>query len=186
MLEPGEAKRLLRSTMLADRQNHDPLKAGRDAAARLPAKLHDFKTVAGYRPIRGEIDPDPLMAALARRGATLCLPSAKPGVALTFRQWSPGQALARGGLGIEEPHEDAPAVTPDLIIVPMAAFDAAGHRLGYGAGHFDRTLEALRLSGTVFALGLAYASHEVAALPVEPHDQKLDAILTEKGYRAFP
>ena len=69
--------------------------------------------------------------------------------------------------------------------MPLAAFDPAGHRLGYGAGHFDRTLAALRLSGTVFALGLAYAEQEVAAVPFELHDQKLDAVLTEKGYRPF-
>ena len=124
-----------------------------------------------------------LAHGFAEAGATLCLPSAKTGQALTFRQWAPGDAMTRGAFGLEEPLETAALVQPDLIIVPLAAFDAAGNRLGYGAGFFDRTLEALRLQGPVFALGLAYADHEVAAIPFEPHDQKLDAIRTEKGYR---
>jgi 5-formyltetrahydrofolate cyclo-ligase len=186
MLNPGEAKRFLRATLLADRLHRDPLAEGTAAAAAAPDDIFRFRAVAGYRPIRGEIDPAPLMARFAQAGATLCLPSARPGEVLGFRRWAPGDALARGGYGIEEPSADASRVAPDLIIVPMAAFDAAGHRLGYGAGHFDRTLEALRLGSGVFALGLAYADHEVAALPAEPHDQKLDAVLTEKGYRAFP
>ena len=188
MLPAAEAKRFLRATLLDHRSALAAANpgAGQAAAALAPAALHRFKCVAGYRPIRGEIDPAPLMATLAAQGATLCLPSARPGQVLGFRQWSPGEVLASGGYGIEEPHQDAPAATPDLIIVPMAAFDATGHRLGYGAGHFDRTLEALRLSGPLFALGLAYAEQEIAAVPAEPHDQKLDAVLTEKGYRAFP
>jgi 5-formyltetrahydrofolate cyclo-ligase len=186
MIEPVEAKRFLRATMLADRAHRDPAGAGVLAAGHAPPDLKRFCTVAGYRPIRGEIDPAPLMTGLAAAGATLCLPAARPGQALTFRRWAPGEPLVSGGLGVEEPQDDAPLVTPDLIIVPLAAFDAAGNRLGYGAGFFDRTLEALRLSAPVFALGLAYADHEVAAIPVEPHDQKLDAILTEKGYRACP
>ncbi len=186
MQEPGEAKRFLRAAMLADRLHRDPLAAGRAAAAKAPVSLQIFKTVAGYRPVRGEIDPGPLMAALAAKGAALCLPSARPGEVLGFHAWAPDHPLVRGAYGIEEPHQDAVRVMPDLIIVPMAAFDAAGHRLGYGAGHFDRTLEALRIGGGVFALGLAYADHEVASLPAEVHDQKLDAVLTEKGYRAFP
>jgi 5-formyltetrahydrofolate cyclo-ligase len=186
MMEPGEAKRFLRATMLADRTHRDSIGAGEQAADHAPSELGQFGLVAGYRPIRGEIDPAPLMQKLAHAGARLCLPAARPGQALTFRSWRLGDPLVQGGLGIEEPAEDAPLVTPDLIIVPLSAFDAAGNRLGYGAGFFDRTLEALRLSAPVFALGLAYADHEVAAIPVEPHDQKLDAILTEKGYRACP
>ena len=181
-----DTKAQLRARLLADRPRLDPHVVGRVAADHAPPGLHRFAVVAGYRPIRGEIDPAPLMGAFAARGAKLCLPSARSGVALVFRAWSLGEPLMRGGFGVEEPDQHAPVVRPDLIILPMAGFDAAGHRLGYGAGHFDRTLEALRLSGTVFALGLCYADHEVARLPAEPHDQKLDAILTENGYRAFP
>ena len=187
MLPAAEAKRFLRATLLDHRSSLASAHpgAGAQATALAPPDLFRFRCAAGYRPIRGEIDPAPLMAALAARGVALCLPSARPGQVLGFRRWSPGEALNRGGYGIEEPRDDAPLATPDLIIVPLAAFDAAGHRLGYGAGHFDRTLEALRLSGPVFALGLAYAEQEVAAVPAEPHDQKLDAVLTEKGYRPF-
>ena len=187
MLRAADAKQVLRATLLDHRKGlaaaHPD--AGNTAASLAPPELYGFKCAAGYHPIRAEIDPAPLMRALAARGVALCLPSARPGQALDFRHWSPGDPLSRGRYGIEEPHEDSLSATPDLIIVPLAAFDPAGHRLGYGAGHFDRTLAALRLSGTVFALGLAYAEQEVAAVPFEPHDQKLDAVLTEKGYRPF-
>ena len=100
---------------------------------------------------------------------------------LTFRAWTPGETLARGSFGVHEPTEGE-IVTPDLILVPLLAFDRRGHRLGYGQGHFDRTLEALRNKGKVAAVGLAFAGQELPEIPTEPHDQALDAILTEKEY----
>lgn len=153
------------------------------AAERLSLPLTP-RIVAGYQPFRDEIDPLPLMLKLAAAGARLALPVTPPRdqpSPLTFRAWAPGEALERGGFGVHEPTAGE-VVTPDLVLVPLLAFDRRGHRLGYGQGHFDRTLESLRAKGTVTAVGLAYAGQELPELPAEPHDQALDAILTEKEY----
>lgn len=142
------------------------------------------RIVAGYQPFRDEIDPRPLMLKLAATGARLALPVTPPRdqpSPLTFRAWTPGEALAKGGFGVHEP-TGGEVVTPDLVLVPLLAFDRRGHRLGYGQGHFDRTLERLRREGEVLAVGLAYAGQELPEIPAEPHDQALDAILTEKEY----
>ncbi|MDQ0465130.1 5-formyltetrahydrofolate cyclo-ligase [Caulobacter ginsengisoli] len=166
--------RALRATLAA---------AAPDAGTRLALPLSP-RIVAGYRPFRDEIDPLPLMLKLAAAGARLALPVTPPRdqpSSLTFHAWSPGEALAAGGFGVHEP-TGGEVVIPDLILVPLLAFDRRGHRLGYGQGHFDRTLEALRKTGAITAVGLAYAGQEVAGLPDEPHDQALDAILTEKEY----
>ena len=93
--------------------------------------------------------------------------------------------LPRDAAGVPAPGPDAPELTPDLVVVPLLAFDGAGARLGQGGGYYDRTLAALRAAGPVVALGLAYAGQEVARLPVEAHDQRLDAVLTEAGLRRF-
>ncbi len=105
------------------------------------------------------------------------------GAPLIFRRFSPGQPLSPDAAGILAPGPDAEDLTPDLVIAPLLAFDAAGGRMGQGGGFYDRTLQALRAGGSVFVLGLAHAWQEVARVPSEAHDQKLDAILTEKGYR---
>jgi 5-formyltetrahydrofolate cyclo-ligase len=150
------------------------------AAARLPA----ISTFSLYHPMGSEMDPRPLLAVLAP--ATPCLPVAvhrdQP---LIFRRWNADDLLTPDAFGIASPPADAPELTPDLVIAPVLGFDAKGNRLGQGAGHYDRTLQALRAIKPVFVIGLAYAGQEVDALPAEPHDQKLDAILTETGYRAF-
>ena len=144
--------------------------------------------VSGYWPFRTEIDPRPLMRRLARLGATVALPAtpAKGADApLTFRLWRDADALSRGSFGVREPPPDAPVLEPDLVLVPLLAFDRIGHRLGYGAGHFDRTLERLRALKPVTAIGLAYAVQAVDALPYGPHDQKLDGVCSERGYTAL-
>ncbi len=154
-----------------------------EASQRLTLPLSP-RIVAGYRPFRDEIDPLPLMLKLAATGARLALPVTPPRdqpLPLTFRAWTPGDALTAGGFGVHEP-TGGEVVIPDVVLVPLLAFDRRGHRLGYGQGHFDRTLETLRANGAVTAVGLAYAGQEVPVLPDEPHDQALDAILTEKGY----
>ncbi len=139
--------------------------------------------VAGYRSIGGEFDPWPVMQAFAKAGAGLALPVATDKASpLVFRAWSAGEPLAPDAFGIPSPTPDAPAVEPDLILAPLLAFDRRGSRMGQGGGHYDRTLEALRARRRVFVLGLAYAGQELARIPTEPHDQRLDAILTEKGY----
>jgi 5-formyltetrahydrofolate cyclo-ligase len=159
-----------------------------DAAARLalhwPARLRPA-VVAGYRPFREELDPTPLLEHLAAQGAALCLP-VTPGRGedgpLRFRRWRPGEALVCGAWGVEEPGPEAPEVRPDVILVPLLAFDARGGRLGWGQGHFDRTLRSLRAKGRVLAIGIAYAAQQMDALPIEPHDEPLDGVLTETGY----
>lgn len=162
----------------------DAPEAGRRAAAELPLdRLPTFRIVSGYRPQGSEIDPGPLMRRLQAQGALLCLPvSTSRDAPLIFRAYDPQAPLVPDAFGIPSPGADAEELTPDLVIAPLVAFDRSGGRLGQGAGHYDRTLENLRRGGGVFVLGLAYAGQEVARAPAEPHDQRLDAILTETGY----
>ncbi|HYD44420.1 MAG TPA: 5-formyltetrahydrofolate cyclo-ligase, partial [Phenylobacterium sp.] len=139
--------------------------------------------------IQDEIDPGPLMDRLAARGAALALPVTAPkgsGEPMRYHRWSPGEPLRLSEFRVPEPAPDAPEATPDLIITPLIAFDRTGARLGYGQGHFDRTLAALRRDHEVFVLGLAYAGQEVARVPAEPHDERFDAVLTEKGWIDIP
>jgi 5-formyltetrahydrofolate cyclo-ligase len=154
-----------------------------DQAAQWIALGGTPRVVGGYRPQGSEIDPEPLMRRLALAGASLAMPVAiRTDAELVYRAWSPGDLLAPDAFGIPAPAPGAPTLTPELIIAPVLAFDRRGGRLGQGGGSFDRTLERLRAAGRVFAIGLAFAGQEVAEVPLEPHDQPLDAILTESGY----
>lgn len=158
-----------------------------DAAAQAMAVFLDTvplepgEVIAGYRPIFSELDPTPLMVALHGRGFALCVPvivgEARP---LVFRRWTPDMMMEVGAFGAEIP-VDAPEVTPSLLIAPMLAYDRALWRLGYGGGFYDRTLEKLRANGAARAYGYAYAEQEMAAVPVEPTDQKLDGVITPQG-----
>jgi 5-formyltetrahydrofolate cyclo-ligase len=157
-------------------------------AALCPVELLRPTIVSAYQPFRNEIDPAPLLARLVASGARIALPVTPPKDApgpLTFRLWTTGAALAPGHFAVHEPGADAPEVDPDIILAPLLAFDAEGNRLGYGAGHYDRTIQALRLRKSIRYIGLAYAGQEVASLPAGPHDERLDAILTETGYRVI-
>jgi 5-formyltetrahydrofolate cyclo-ligase len=169
----------LRKTLAAE----TPDAAERAALLLPPNRLAGISVAAGYRARGGEIDPWPLMQRLAGAGVRLVLPVAENADApLIFRAFQPGDPLAPDAFGIASPLPQAPEVTPDLVIAPLLAFDRFGGRIGQGGGHYDRTLAALRAHGPVFVLGLAYAGQEVARLPLEAHDQRLDAILTEKAY----
>ncbi len=138
--------------------------------------------VAGYWPVGTELDCRPLLHRLGAVGWDCALPVVvDAGGALRFRRWRPGDPLPVGAYGMPEPSALAPEVRPGLVLVPMLAFDRAGHRLGQGGGHYDRTLAQLRTRASVLAVGLAFAAQEEPALPVEPHDQPLDWIVTEKG-----
>jgi 5-formyltetrahydrofolate cyclo-ligase len=151
------------------------------AARELPVDLGVARVVAGYSPIRSEIDPWPLMRALAQQGLSLALPAvAAVDQPLVFRAWRDGMTLVRGRLGILEPPADAEEVAPDLVLVPLAAFDREGHRVGYGAGHYDRTLAHLRAAKPVITAGLAFSVQEVSRVPSLPHDVRLDYIATER------
>ncbi|SIS54407.1 5-formyltetrahydrofolate cyclo-ligase [Phaeovulum vinaykumarii] len=142
--------------------------------------------VAGYLAIHSEADPVP---ALTDWGGPLCLPVV-PGPArpLVFRRWHPDDPLVPGAFGTREPAPEAPEIRPALLVVPLLAFDAAGYRLGYGGGFYDRTLAQLRADGGArpLAVGLAYAAQEhPGVLPLGPHDLPLDLIVTEQGLRRF-
>jgi 5-formyltetrahydrofolate cyclo-ligase len=144
------------------------------------ARLHRSRVIAAYWPIRGEADPLPLLAALAGAGHAAALPAvAGRGKPLTFRLWRPGDPLVDRPLGLQEPATERPAVDPDLLFVPLAAFDRAGHRLGYGAGYYDATLAALAVKRPL-AIGLAFSTQEVASIPAEPHDHPLAFVITER------
>lgn len=151
------------------------------ATITLPLELPKGVIVAGYSPIRNEIDPFVLMHTLAARGASLALPViVARDHPLIFREWRADEPLVRGQYGIFEPSSDAAEVEPDIILVPLAAFDRAGHRIGYGRGYYDRTLENLRAIKRVTAVGLAFAVQEIEIVPHFSHDEQLDCVLTER------
>jgi 5-formyltetrahydrofolate cyclo-ligase len=173
--------RRLRRELAAARPGAAQAAAAHLAAARLP----DISIFSLYHPMGSEMDPRPLLAVLAPAYAPLPARGDPSRPALEFRRWAGDEVLTPDAFGIASPPADAPVLIPDLVIAPVLGFDATGNRLGQGAGHYDRTLQGLRASRPVFVIGLAYAGQEVDALPAEPHDQRLDAILTETGYRAF-
>jgi len=144
--------------------------------------------VALYWPIGDELDPRPLMQLVSAEGGSLALPVVeRPGQPLLFRQWTAGDLLATGHYGIMVPHEDAPEVRPDVIAVPLLGFDKDCHRLGYGGGFYDRTLEALRdAGGKVRAVGIAFERQRVARLPRHDGDQPLDMVITEHAVHYPP
>jgi 5-formyltetrahydrofolate cyclo-ligase len=154
------------------------------AARSLPLeRLPPFSVFAVYQPQGSELDPGPLAEMLRSRGGIAALPVAADRQSpLEFRRWDPAMRLEPDAFGIPAPPALAPAVTPELVIAPVLGFDRLGHRLGQGAGHYDRTLAKLRAAGRVFVIGLAFSGQELDELPAEAHDERLDAILTETGY----
>jgi 5-formyltetrahydrofolate cyclo-ligase len=161
---------------------------GTDASRRLAAHGLDFLrvspgiTVSGFAAIRDEINPAELMAWLHAEGFRLALPvMVSKGQPLLMRAWTPGDAMEAAQWGIAEPQRNKPEVEPDVLLVPLLAFDARGHRLGYGGGFYDRTLAKLRATKPVTAIGVAYDEQMVDAVPVESYDQRLDWVLTPSG-----
>lgn len=147
---------------------------------RFPASLRLAQRVAGYWPLGSEIDPRPLMLDLAAAGAELLLPrmGSREGPA-RFHAWRLGDALEADAFGVMAPAGDAPEGAPELILVPLLAFDRRGFRLGQGGGHYDRILARLRPNG-VTAVGLAYAAQEIEVVPIGALDQRLDWVVTER------
>jgi 5-formyltetrahydrofolate cyclo-ligase len=151
------------------------------AARKFPLVLAPGTIVSGFMPLKSEINPLPLLRALADAGATLALPVvAGRGKPLVMRAWQWGEPLAAGVWGIREPKPEAVQVEPDILLVPLLAFDRAGHRIGYGAGYYDLTIAQLRGRKAVAAIGLAFAAQEIAAVPATPRDARLDLVLTER------
>ncbi|MFM8988617.1 MAG: 5-formyltetrahydrofolate cyclo-ligase [Alphaproteobacteria bacterium] len=179
------AARAGRSTLGADAA----ARAGAATCAALLAALAPAPGVAvsGYWPMGGELDIRGALSGFAARGVRILLPAVvardQP---LAFRRWMPGDVLVPAGFGTSVPDPALPDEPPDIMLVPLLAFDARGFRLGHGGGYYDRTIAALRASGRpVRAVGVAFACQEVEQVPVEAFDQRLDAVATEHGLRAF-
>lgn len=178
------AKRAIRSAALARRDALSPearvagsAALSADAVERVAGPVAG-RVVSGFWPIRSEIDPRPLMMSLEARGAQLALPRIVEGQ-LEFRTYRTGDPLVSAGFGTFEPAADQPLATPDILLVPLSAFDASGGRTGYGKGFYDTAIAALQRVKPIVTVGLAFACQEVPEVPMEPHDQRLDVILTE-------
>lgn len=139
-----------------------------------------FDCLSGFWPILSECDPRPIMLRAAAGGATLALPAFVDRETMIFRRYAEGDPLVAAGFGTREPGPDAPTVMPDVLLTPLAGFDRRGGRLGYGKGHYDRTIAAMRAAGRrPLLVGLAFSVQEVDAIPVEPHDVRLDWLVNE-------
>ena len=179
------AKSALRAAALARR---DALPAAaRHAAASaiaarpLPIDVTPRMIVSGYLPIRSELDPRPLMQRFAAAGARLALPCVVGrGRALTMREWRFGAPLELGPFSLREPAATAAEVLSDILLVPLAAFDRTGHRIGYGAGYYDLTIAKLRAIKPVAVIGVAFAMQEIPEVPATERDAQLDLVLTER------
>jgi len=179
----SDLKTLARTAAFATRKS--AFAAGQGRAAKILAEYlagQAGKVLAGYMPMRTEIDPLPAMAAhQGPVGVPVIMAKAMP---LRFREWSPGARMVEGAFKALIP-EDGAWVEPQVLIVPLLAWDARGYRLGYGGGFYDRTLEGLRARVPVLAVGFAFAAQEVAEVPIDATDQRLDAMVTEKGVTVF-
>ena len=181
---PNLTKLQIRKRAKALRANLTQLEVGQNLIAHFPHHL-PCDHIAGFAPINNEVNLWPLLKNLYHRGQQICLPViGNKDSALSFRSWTPDSDMQTDRYGVSFP-VSGKTVTPDLVLLPLLAFTDKGERLGYGGGYYDRTLEILRRDGEVFACGVAYAGQEVEALPTEPHDAKLDGILTEDGFKAF-
>ena len=190
----GELAALKRDRRAKARSARSILAAAAPAGAASQAAQHFLDHIplraglvlSGYWPVGDEGDPRPLMQAALQQGLLIGLPVVSRDAPLTFRQWRPGETLEPAVMGIPVPAATAASVVPEVLIVPLLAFDAAGYRLGYGGGYYDRTLGALRRGERpVLAVGLAYAGQEVADVPHHVFDQPLDWVVTEREARKF-
>jgi 5-formyltetrahydrofolate cyclo-ligase len=180
---PADIKDRIRRDAFARRNELDrdwrrrACRALADRVLALP-QLQDVQPIGAYWPMRSEVDPRPIMRGLIKRGQTVAL-SQVIHPRLSWREWRPGDVLIKGGFGVSEPGPDAPECFPRALLVPLAAFDRQGHRIGYGKGHFDRAIAALSEMHPILAIGLAFSVQEVPSVPAEAHDRRLDAIATE-------
>jgi 5-formyltetrahydrofolate cyclo-ligase len=187
-----ERKAALRLEMMARRAEMSARSGGFAASAVAERIMQDVSMPAGavvsaYWPLEGELDPRPAMRRLAERGHVLALPRMQGRLQpLRFHRWGIDDALVEGRFRVMEPAEGEPVLQPDVMLVPLLAFDRAGRRLGYGAGFYDRTLAALRAEEPrLLALGVAFAGQEVSEVPDGPQDEVLDAVITEEAVHWF-
>ena len=186
----ADKKSTLRAAALAARDalpaNVRQAAADAIAARGLPFEVKAGAVVSGFMPMKSEINPLPLLRALAGQGAQLALPCiAGRGRPLIMRAWNFGDPFKAGQWGIREPVPEAPEVYPDILIVPLACFDRAGHRIGYGAGYYDMTIAALRSVKKIVAIGVAFSVQEIPLVPATERDERLDFVLTEKEVIGF-
>lgn len=168
--------RVTRRRLAAELPDAGEQAAGVLARQDLPAWI---RTYGLYHPVGSELDPTPIRLPQARRALPVVTTADGP---LVFRLHEPGDPLTPDLLGVPAPTPAAAEARPDLVFAPLLAFDRRGGRLGQGGGHYDRTLAALRAQGPVLVIGLAYSGQEIDEAPMEAHDQRLDAILTETDY----
>jgi 5-formyltetrahydrofolate cyclo-ligase len=156
------------------------------AERQFPIALANGTIVSGFMPLKTEINPLPLLRKLTAAGARLALPAiVGRGKPLTMRAYAFGDEFARGQWAIREPKPDQPELHPDILIVPLAAFDRRGHRIGYGAGYYDMTINRLRALKPIYAVGIAFACQEISEVPATGCDERLDLVLTERDVIDF-
>ena len=185
------SKAAMRRRVLAARDALDPV-ARLEASLALPdllprcaqleALARDGRVIAGFHPIRSEIDPRPLMVRLADLGAILALPAVVDETTIVFRELVRTVPLEAGAFGTAQPPASAAELRPAALLVPLSAFDATGARLGYGGGFYDRAMERLARKGDLVSIGVAFADQQVQAVPTGTHDRRLSGVLTERGY----
>ncbi|QPC85815.1 5-formyltetrahydrofolate cyclo-ligase [Mesorhizobium sp. NBSH29] len=191
MTDRRPLKQILRKEALARRDGLDPfwrVEAALEMAERAAEHVEFVPgtVVSGFWPIRTEVDVRPLMFALREKGARLCLPAILDKTTITFRELVRGAALVEMGFGTAGPGADAAVIDPEIMLVPLAAFDSRGHRIGYGAGFYDRAIAKLIEAGrSPRLIGVAFDCQQVEAVPDEPHDIVLSEILTESGLHRF-
>lgn len=152
-----------------------------DIVSNFPVPFGENTIVASYIAVQNEIDPTPIMKELSDKGVTLCLPRInKITNSLNFHEYNFGDELIQGSFGIFEPSSTAKLVYPNIMLVPLLAFDNNGFRLGYGGGYYDRAIKAAKSKCELITIGLAYSGQKVETIPVEPHDQALDFVITDK------
>jgi 5-formyltetrahydrofolate cyclo-ligase len=186
-----ELKKNLRQTAL-DRRDALTVEYRIEASMRIAdlglasVKLEPDTIVSGFWPIRSEVDPRPLLFSLRERGARLCLPAIIDKKTILFRELVRGAPMVDTGFGTAGPPAEAAVLDPSFMLVPLAAFDIRGHRIGYGAGYYDRAIARLQEIGiNPRLIGVAFDCQQVEIVPDEPHDIPLEAILTESGLRGF-
>jgi 5-formyltetrahydrofolate cyclo-ligase len=191
MTSHKQLKKQLRLEALARRDALDPVwrvEAALDMAetARKEIAVEPGQVVSGFWPMRSEVDVRPLMFALRESGARRCLPAILVKTTIVFRELVRGAPMVEMGFGTVGPHEEAQVLDPAVMLVPLAAFDARGHRIGYGGGYYDRAIERLHQAGKPpLLIGVAFDCQQVERVPEEPHDVVLANLLTESGLRRF-